>query len=190
LSELDIINCIMRDRWRRNLCMPTWTPPKWWECDVFELTEAGYFREYEIKLSRSDFLADRRKRDSDRWYFEDRDGQRVRVDVPGRSKHELLSSGDIDGPTRFWFVTPEGLLDKSDIPHFAGLIEVRKLEKSGYVCEREVVKAPKIHNEKRESLISHAHRSCYYRMHDMIRVKMIPKFDLVFLDDLMPDYYI
>ena len=33
--------------------MPNFTPGGWWECDLATVTRAGYFVEYEIKLSLS-----------------------------------------------------------------------------------------------------------------------------------------
>jgi RNA polymerase primary sigma factor len=35
--------------------LPNYTPDKWHECDVFGVTRAGYFHEFEIKLTRADF---------------------------------------------------------------------------------------------------------------------------------------
>ena len=42
-------------------CMPNYTPRDWWECDVFCVSKAGYFTEYEIKLTAQDFRADAQK---------------------------------------------------------------------------------------------------------------------------------
>ena len=55
-----ITAAILRERWRK-LRLPRYTPKGWWECDVFELTTSGYFREYEIKTSLSDFRNDAKK---------------------------------------------------------------------------------------------------------------------------------
>ncbi len=47
MNENQIIQRIMAERYRRSTVCPRYTPTRWWECDVFELTEAGFFREYE-----------------------------------------------------------------------------------------------------------------------------------------------
>lgn len=93
-----------------------------WESDLLAVNkESKYITEYEVKISRGDFKADFKKFD----------------------KHQLISdcyqynfSSDI--PNYFCYVTPPGLLDKSQIPFYAGLIEVG-------IGHRVVKKAPLIH---------------------------------------------
>ena len=97
---------IMRDRYRRNFCLPNFTPRRWWECDVFEVTRAGYFREYEVKMTISDFKADRKKGAGLDWHYKEGHWHRG----PGESKHKRLEGGDAAGPCQFWFVTPLGLV--------------------------------------------------------------------------------
>ena len=125
---------ILRNRFGRGFMMPNFTPDKWWECDVFEVTRNGYFREYEVKVSRSDFLADARKYKARRNVWE--------------KKHDQLSARSPDGPAYFWYVTPTGLLDKSDIPEFAGLIEIGRNPKIDTLEEYIIVNAPKLHSVK------------------------------------------
>jgi len=77
------------------------------ECDLFRITESDLVIEYEIKISRSDFFAD----------FKKHDGQ----------KHENLKLGDgWKVPNRFFFVVPEGLVTKEEVPPYAGLIYYKK----------------------------------------------------------------
>lgn len=104
-----------------------------WECDMLTITRAGYAHEFEIKVSRSDFLADFKK-----------------------EKHSLYESGasrlkpswhtnhpGLEIPGRFWFVTMEGIVKTEDIPAYAGWIEVRP---GGYL--KEIKRAPQVHREK------------------------------------------
>lgn len=172
----DITHAIIRDRWRRNFCLPRFTPAGWWECDVWELTDAGYWREYEIKTSRADFRKDAEK---SRKKF-------VMVDVPpeqrknqfdtrrltqqkDRNKHELLAAGDTAGPCQFWFVCPAGLIPVAEIPAWAGLIEIT--DKGGgqrrWRFRDVVVKpAPRLHGEKcKPAVAEKARESCYWRLH-------------------------
>lgn len=72
MNENQIIQRIMAERYRRSTVCPRYTPTRWWECDVFELTEAGFFREYEVKISRGDFAADRLKETHQRYQADGR----------------------------------------------------------------------------------------------------------------------
>lgn len=80
------------------------------ECDFARITHAGYLYEYEIKVSRPDFLADFKKR----W------GR-------GQTKHEMIQGGR--SPLKhFSFVSPKGLLKPEDIPDLYGWYEIEKAE--------------------------------------------------------------
>ena len=152
---------LMRSRWLRTFVLPGYTPALWWECDLFELTAAGYFREYEIKLSRGDFLADAVKQRSARWRWEH--GQQVRS--AGVRKHDALALHDRRGPTRFWYVTPAGLIKPEEIPEWAGLLEVTQLY-GKLVRFKTTKEAPRLHQEKCDpKVIEHARSVCYYRYH-------------------------
>ena len=121
MTAAEIGTALIRDRWRRNFCLPTYTPIGWWECDIFEVTAAGVFREYEIKLSRADFFADRRKEQPGKYLGRDPE-TRQPLRGPAGVKHDLLARGYPRGPQRFWFVAPEGILAVADMPLWAGLI--------------------------------------------------------------------
>ena len=165
ITEGRAIQVLLSSRWRRNFCLPTYTPPGWFECDCFELTKAGYFREYEVKLSRADFVADRRKRNAGRWMHI---GQ-TRVEIAGDRKHDLLASRSPMGPTRFWYVAPEGVIDQADLPEWAGLIELFWHGRDRqWLTERKVVPAPVLHREKCAAKVeAHARGICYWRMHEL-----------------------
>lgn len=79
-----------------------------YECDLVEITKAGLWHEFEVKVSRSDFFADFKKKSM---WSRDR-----------RPKHEIIQGGG--GPNYFWFVTPAGLVEPHEVPEYAGLIEI------------------------------------------------------------------
>lgn len=71
------------------------------ECDLFRITQADFIYEYEIKISRSDFFADFKKKD----------------------KHEILKAGiGKYCPNRFFYVTTENLVSIDEVPKYAGLL--------------------------------------------------------------------
>ncbi len=101
-----------------------------WESDVVKITKALHWTEYEIKVSRADFLADFEKRKNSY--------------SPGAAKkHDVFQGLDeninnnygthrkIPIPKQFYFVTPRGLLTLEDIPSGYGLIEFNS-EASSY----------------------------------------------------------
>ena len=61
------------------IMVPNYTPATWWENDLFQVTKAGYWVEFEIKRSISDYRADFKKSSS--W-------------VDGQKKHDLLEAGE------------------------------------------------------------------------------------------------
>lgn len=161
------------NRWLRSTIMPNFTPVGWWENDVFEITGAGYWIEYEIKVSRGDFFADAKKYNTE--YPEGFQWDPVKKEYPKgvqRTKHERLADGDIKGPNRFYFLVPKGLVKPEEIPAWAGLIYAYKNEADDrYIRFDQVVKAPLIHKSKLDE--NHKHRSgvlkcCYGRLHGSI----------------------
>ena len=168
MTEFDLQRPLMYERYRRNFILPNYEPKvngrtRWWECDVFEVTDAGYWREYEIKLSRADFFADAKKDRPVAYNY-----------LPGaarETKHAVLARGDRSGPSRFWYVMPAGLIQPEELPCWAGLIEftLGRWQVPGQSCvqrERQVVPAPPIHNDKVDpKIVAHARSVCYWRMH-------------------------
>jgi hypothetical protein len=149
-------------RWRRNFCLPHYTPWDWWECDLFELTDAGYYREYEIKVTRADFFNDK---DKEQFCHADLlDARKV------EKKHDLLAAHSARGPVQFWYVTPAGLVKLNEVPDWAGLIEIfSKLPESRHFYEEEKIKAPRLHRAKcNPKTVDHARGVCYYRMHSLM----------------------
>lgn len=157
----EIVASLRRARWQTEFALPNFTPLEWWECDLFVLTKSGYFREFEVKISRSDFLRDGEKSaEVGPWKWGEK--------RPTERKHDLLASGSTRAPYQFWYVTPPGVLTAADLPPWAGLIEMVGNGPNFY--ERQVVEAPRIHRVKADPKIrAHALEACYWRMHRALR---------------------
>ena len=133
---------------------PNYTPRDWWECDLWRVTKSGYSYEYEIKLSVSDFRADKKKS--------------RRIIENGRyfdqAKHEILSSKNDRGPSYFYFVLPDGIVEDSEVPEWAGIIRV-----GGNLHRHEITRnAPVRHRIKaKQETIDHARQCMSYRYWDL-----------------------
>lgn len=127
-----------------NLVAPNYTPSKWHECDLFAVTKAGMGVEFEIKISRGDFKADMAKTD----------------------KHRRLSLGDGLGPSRFFYVVPDGMVTVDEVPAYAGLIYAREREAypggPARIFVREIKKAPKLHRQPVPVKVTDHMRSVFY----------------------------
>ena len=76
-----------------------------WEMDVASLSKSNLLTEYEVKISRQDFLNDKRK----------------------KSKKFLCYGGGTNvagrvAPNFFYYICPHGLIKEKEIPEWAGLI--------------------------------------------------------------------
>lgn len=146
--------------------VPNYTPAHWWECDVFAVTKAGYFHEYEIKLTRGDFKADADKAHT-AWGRELRviDGREVATFGRHRTslKHERLALASPNGgPTQFWYVVPDGLLAIDDVPSWAGLKYAKG--NGNFMTFTTPKPAPRLHREKCDpAIVAHATGVCYWR---------------------------
>jgi hypothetical protein len=77
-----------------------------WESDFIAVTKSGYVIECEVKISRSDFLADIKK-----------------------DKHKLLTRvwpTDMI-PNRFMYVAPSGIIKPEEVPPYAGLMQYERM---------------------------------------------------------------
>lgn len=104
------------------------------ESDYLTVTKAGYIDEYEVKISRSDFLRDSKKtRDEAYRAFP---GSLFEQEQPPQ-----LAATYETYPNRFWYVVPEGLIRADELPPYAGLIECKP-------HLRITTKAPMLHKDK------------------------------------------
>ena len=167
-SETNIQCALFRRERQQQLVIPNYTPRHWFECDLFVVTKACHFREYEIKLTASDLRADESKRLKG-WRLRARaeesveQQERQRRRQEGASKHELLSTGYTHGPSQFTYITPEDVAQPDDVPEWAGLIHV-SVDKYDRVLLRKVKKPKRLHDQKIEQrVIDHARGVCYWR---------------------------
>jgi len=124
---------------------PRYTPPKWWECDFFRITKAGFFYEYEIKQTREDFKADFKKAKTE---WGEWDAEQQNFDHTRHNKHNLLEAGSDRGPSYFNFVVPEKLTNNIVIPDYAGLITFTPSTNRKRVYLTVQKKAPQLHKNK------------------------------------------
>jgi hypothetical protein len=109
------------------------------ESDFLTITKAGYVDEYEIKLSRIDFRADFKK---------ERHEKRLILSAWHWWRREAETSVKLVGmatqyPNRFWYVTPNDLVQPDEVPEYAGLIYLQPDDR-----KRIVKRAPLLHREK------------------------------------------
>ena len=116
-----------------------------WESDYLSLTNSGYFYEGEVKISKSDFKADFKK----------------------EKKHLILENNfnktQIDNnlcPHYFFYAVPEGLIDVSEVPEYAGLIYMIDV----YPYYKWIKKAPLLHKEKYNDIDLKLQDKFYYNM--------------------------
>ncbi|MCU0329045.1 MAG: MmcB family DNA repair protein [Chitinophagales bacterium] len=95
-----------------------------WEIDVCALNKTLYLTEYEVKISRSDFKADAKKR---KWIY-----------YKKRMENFI--------PNYFYYACPQDLIAKEEIPEYAGLIYITP--KGLDIIKR----APLLHKKKQNKL--------------------------------------
>lgn len=114
-----------------------------WESDFFLITKSGYAHEIEIKISRSDFFADAKKTDKhqilktglyehkrNRWNSETNKFEVAEIEVKPCERR----------PHKFFYCVPVDLIEKSEVPEYAGLMYVDELGQVTTIKE-----APYIH---------------------------------------------
>ena len=110
------------------------------EADLLAVTKSGYSVEYEVKLTKSDFLNDGKKLTS---YSK----------IP---KYHKLEQGK--GPNRFYYVLPKNMVEEHLIPSWAGIIYLDN--KQLYVSR----KAKLLHSKKTsDKVIERLERSIFHR---------------------------
>lgn len=156
--------------------IPNYTPIRWWESDHYAVTKAGFAVEFEIKTSMADFKVDALKQKDSRvmkngWDIV-RDEHGKIVFHEGEKKHDQLAARCIHGPSRFYFVCPEGVLQVSDMPEWAGLIWAYQRPHATYPVCYEQKAAPKLHRHKVEEGTLENIRAAFYYRYWTLRQKM------------------
>mgnify|MGYP003435342952 FL=1 len=120
-----------------------------WESDFFMQNNSGYAYEFEIKVSRSDFLNDKKKvkkhsilstgkfthttQTYDR--FDKESNKTIWIESHEEREHNFR-------PNKFYYVVPEGLVAVDEVPSYAGLMYIKDF------FAEEIKPAPFIHKEK------------------------------------------
>jgi len=126
-----------------------------WEADVISATKSWLVHEYEIKVSRSDFLADKNKKAkhkdlSDRF----KTGAKYREPKTDWERSWFESGYTtkfwINTPNYFWYVTHGFEIETDEIPHYAGwmVVEWEQRKFGGNFRMRLKKNAPRIHTDK------------------------------------------
>lgn len=107
------------------------------EADLFAIRPSGLCDEIEIKVSKADFRLDESKSVK----ILDEANAKRRTLYNTISKRDALCNGNMSN--YFWYAFPVGLIEHSDVPEWAGIIEV-----DCYLNAREVRKPKKLHKNK------------------------------------------
>lgn len=114
------------------------------EMDMFCIRKSGLCDEIEIKMSKSDYLADFKK--MVRIYELKNDGKRRWSTRILEEKHTAIEQGMM-APNYFSFLMSEDLAEKCDIPDYAGLYTYRVLD-SGITFITQKKTSPLLHRSK------------------------------------------
>lgn len=131
------------------------------ESDLLVLRNTGYVIEYEIKLSVSDFRADSKK--SHRVLTgTEHNGTFIKELYGTVTRHDWLRMGA--GPNRFYYVVSDSIMDKLDVPDWAGVIgcwPTRSKDRCGVAIR----KSPKLLHRKKagDQVQKKILQSLYYR---------------------------
>ena len=151
-----------------------------WESDKLLQTRSGYYYEFEIKISKSDFKNDfKNKKDKhiilegeekygDKYlpkYYEFLEENKKRGEWAEASFHRWADDdprylvGKHKRPNYFYYAVPWEMLQAEDVPSYAGLVWV---DENGRIAT--VKKAPKLHGDKIEDKELGLGEKFYYNM--------------------------
>lgn len=135
-----------------------------WESDFLIITKAGYVVEFEVKISKADFQADKKKvqkhsilemgKFTRSWKSYSHKDPETQRDV---YKDYFEEKEWKNRPHRFYYVVPSGMLASSEVPKYAGLMCVNE---NGTI--EKVKEAPFIHKEPLELSKILANKFFYY----------------------------
>lgn len=135
-----------------------------WESDFFCISTSGYTYEIEVKVSKSDFNADFKKKLSFK-------GQPLKHDY-------ILDASRIIRPNKFFFACPEGLISLADIPPQYGLIWVKENGCAYYVRDSKFIHKQKLFEN--HHFTKQLMNKYYYRYLDLSRELELRQNDIKF----------
>ena len=131
-----------------------------YECDLFVITKADITIEYELKKSLGDYKKDFEKQ-------KERYNWRNLETFIKSSKHELIRTGK--RTNKFYFVIPEELKDKVEVPEYAGLMVY-----SEYHYFKMVKRAPTLRKEKADEKIKEdIMKKLFWRLYSEIHRQLV-----------------
>lgn len=131
---------------------------KTWESDYLALTKSGYLYEGEVKISRSDFKADMKKKRKHQVL--EGTYQPKELDVWEKGKRIGKEPEKVLKPHYFFYAVPEGLIQPEEVPEYAGLVYLSE----NYPRWRWVKNAPILHHEKFSDEDLNLTEKFYYNM--------------------------
>ena len=150
-----------------------------WESDKLIETRSGLIYEYEIKVSRSDYKNDFKNKKDKHVILE---GKEEHIPSYEEYKKRFAHYGSDIGdkyyrtenfkkPNYFYYAVPEGMIDVSEVPSYAGLVYVlpegKHLTKDGNWCSTGIYvvkQAPKLHGTKYTDEELNLGEKFYYNM--------------------------
>lgn len=138
LTEYDLQYAIIQN-WNRsgNFFCPN-ISSGFGEMDVLRLTRSGYAYEFEVKISRADFRADKKKEYKHKNYSD----MFNKIPLTGIGRYSVENV-----PNYFYYVAPKGIIPVDEVPAYAGLYEIK--ENPLWLNYLDCIKvAPLIHKEK------------------------------------------
>ena len=117
------------------------------EADVFGISGAGQMYEFEIKISRSDFLSDFKNKQHKHRLFNERNALYT-YNVWKKGKMTDATYDLIVLPNRFYYACPDGLINKNELPDYCGLIYI---DEGGKYTE--IKSSPLLHHHKANEII-------------------------------------
>jgi len=133
------------------------------ESDLLILRKSGYAVEYEIKLTVGDWNAGLEKRCRLNENNSNKRRRQLYINDPNLiSRHEYLTQGL--GTNMFYYVAPEEVLEKVEIPEWAGVIVARE-NRSANFCITSIRKNARFLHKKKQppGLEKKILTSCYYK---------------------------
>ena len=161
-----------------------------WESDKLIWTKAGYIYEFEIKISRSDYLNDFRHkvekhlllnsalpdegtvaREADLFDNLLKEKRKRYPQITSGGAKLMMKSVGERMPNYFYYAVPEGLLDADEVPPYAGLVYITTY-KDGFEDQPDkwlhrikiVRKAPQLHKTKYTDAELNLGEKFYYNM--------------------------
>jgi hypothetical protein len=123
-----------------------------WESDFFCISSSGYAIEVEIKISRSDFKADFKKTIKHK-LLSNASKELVTLNMGTDNNMSMVSYRVPVTPNKFYYCCPENLIDRSEIPDYAGLLYFRDKnpdERYSLISMKEVKPARFLHKNKHD----------------------------------------